>query len=227
MDQRREQLISLLSSGGMSIKELSARLYVSEMTVRRALKPLLEEGLITHSRGKITLNSNDSGIASCIRRDTYVDEKIMMARRAAEHLRGGEIIYIDASDTCAHLLAELVKYKPRLVITNSLDLCMGLGNLGIMTKLTGGDYNPFDRSVGGYGAIKCINAFSFDIAFLSAKGMDIKYLTDSEEDHFTMHCAVLEHSAKTVFLMSKETRGKRYQYIVGETDEFTVITDDE
>ena len=74
MDQRREQLISLLSSGGMSIKELSARLYVSEMTVRRALKPLLEEGLITHSRGKITLNSNDSGIASCIRRDTYVDE---------------------------------------------------------------------------------------------------------------------------------------------------------
>ena len=74
--------------------------------------------------------------------------------------------------------------------------------------------------VGGY------NAFSFDIAFLSAKGMDIKYLTDSEEDHFTMHCAVLEHSAKTVFLMSKETRGKRYQHIITETDNVIIITDE-
>ncbi len=227
MDQRKERLISLLSTGAMSIKELSAKLYVSEMTVRRALKPLLEEGLITHSRGKITLNSDENAIASCIRRETYVDEKILIARRAAEYLRGGETVYVDSSDACTYLLPELVKYKPRLVVTNSLDLCTGLGDLGIMTKLTGGDYNPFNKSVGGYGALKFIGAFNFDIAFLSSKGMDMHYISDIDEDDFIIHRAALEHSVKSVFLMSKETRGKRYQYIVGETDELTVITDDE
>jgi DeoR/GlpR family transcriptional regulator of sugar metabolism len=227
MNQRREQLISLLSSGATSIKELSSKLYVSEVTVRRALKPLIEEGLITYSRGKITLNGNEDGIAACVRIDTCIDEKIIMARRAAEHLCGGELIYIDSSDTCTYLLPELVKRKPRLVVTNSLDLCMGLGNLGIMTKLTGGDYNPFDRSVGGYGALRCICTFNFDIAFLSSSGMDMHYISDIDEDNLTIHRTVLEHSVKTLFLMSKETRGKRYPYIVAETDDVIIITGDD
>ena len=227
MNGRREQLMSLLSEGGMSIKEMASKLYVSEMTVRRAVKPLIDEGLITHSRGRISLNMGDSDISYSIRRDVDQDEKIRIARRAAELLQGGEMLFIDGSTTCSHLLPELVKRKPRLVVTNSLDLCTELGNMGILTKITGGDYNTFDRCVEGYGALKFIEAFNFDIAFLSAKGIDSEQITDTEEGQSNVRRAVLEQAKRSVFLMSHSKYGKRFQRKLCNVTDVTVITDTE
>jgi len=58
MEQPRKKLLNILAEGGMSIKDLASNLNASEATVRRALKPLIEEGSVSYYRGKVTLKKH-------------------------------------------------------------------------------------------------------------------------------------------------------------------------
>jgi len=54
--ERRQQLLNWLKEeGALAIAEISRRLHVSEMTVYRDIKPLLEEKVITKTSGGISL----------------------------------------------------------------------------------------------------------------------------------------------------------------------------
>ena len=226
MEQPRKKLLNILAEGGMSIKDLASNLNASEATVRRALKPLIEEGSISYYRGKVTLKKHiENTIMQKITIEDGIEEKIDMAKQAAVHLAGGEIVFIDGSNICKYLLPELVTKKPRLVVTNSADLCAELAGIGIITKLTGGDYNPFTKCVSGCESIKFISSFNFDVAFMSAKGINENFITDTEEELAALMRTVTEHSRKSVFLMPKSAHDKSYSYVISDVDCITVISE--
>ena len=226
MEQPRKKLLTMLAEGGMSVKDLAANLNASEATVRRALKPLIEEGSISYYRGKVTLKKHiENKLASAIKIEDRLEEKIELARRAADFLTGGEVIFIDGNGICNHLLPELVSKKPRLVVTNSIDLCAELAGIGIITKLAGGDYNPFTKCVEGCESIKFISAFNFDVAFMSAKAINESFITESEEGLAALMRTVTEHSHKSVFLMEKSAHDKSYPYVVSDVDCVTIISE--
>ncbi len=224
MNERRDEILAILAEGSKSVKELASLLYISEMTVRRAVKPLVAEGTVSHTRGRVSLNYGNEDIAYDIRRDLCGDEKVRLARLGAQYLSGGELVYIDDSTTCYNLIPHLTRCKPKCVVTNSLRLALELGRVGIATKIIGGDLNFFDKCVEGCDAVRFISGFNFDVAFLSAKGIDEKHVSDNHEGQATVRRTVIEHSKRSIFLIDKSKHGKSYPYIIVNTNEITVIS---
>lgn len=68
----------LQKNKSMKISDLSKKFSVSEMTIHRDLKPLLDEGLVTKTFGGVMLSSHDSdhGSAHCIYCNRTLHEKL-------------------------------------------------------------------------------------------------------------------------------------------------------
>src|SRR4051812_46624118 len=91
--QERHRLISewVNQQRGITRKELSERLSVSEMTIWRDLKALERKGVINRVRGGAVGTSGENGYKTSpepqfeVKQDIHRQEKLQIARYAAAH----------------------------------------------------------------------------------------------------------------------------------------------
>lgn len=223
MKSRQEEILELIAEAPKSIKQISELLYIGEMTVRREIKALECEGLVTKYRGIVARTVENSSAAYDIRANLFKSEKAELAKLASVYLERGQTVFIDGSTTCMHLLPYVVRSKPSCVITNSLRLADALCSAGIATKMVCGEMNAFDKCVIGCEALTYIGKFNFDIAFLSAKGIKGKKITDDNSAQTYIRRAVIENSAQTVLLMDSSKFDKGYCLTVCTTDEVILV----
>ena len=110
---RENQYINLLAQKSHSVKELSKKLFISEPTVRRDITIMEKKELLVCRRGIVSLktNSPDQRIPLFIRHLEQNEEKQAIARKAAQYIKDGYVIMLDASTTAFHLLPYLTKFK--------------------------------------------------------------------------------------------------------------------
>src|SRR5947209_14960146 len=103
--RRREQILAYLSAQERtSVGELSHALGVSEVTVRKDLDQLEAQGLLTRVRGGAVASGRgrlEMYFAS--REQDHLEEKRRIAQAAAELVRTGQQIFLDASTTALQL----------------------------------------------------------------------------------------------------------------------------
>ena len=226
MNSRQNEIIEFLKNGSKSIKEISHSLYVGEMTVRRELKALEEEGIVTKYRGIVALSPESTDVSYELRRDVLQGEKVELARRAMRYLENNQLIFVDGSTTCRHLVPEIAKYKSSVVVTNSLVLALELSHKGVNVKMVPGYIDDFEKSVYGCDAIKYIENFNFDVAFFSGKGFDDERITDSNEEQIYIRKTVMERSKKSIFMMDSSKKGKIYPYTMANIEDIILIKND-
>ncbi len=224
MNSRQNEIIELIRNESKTIKQISKLLYIGEMTVRREIKLLEDEGLVVKYRGMVTLNPKESDASYDIRQNLLHKEKAELAKLSASYLEKGQLIFIDGSTTCSNLLSELGKYKPMCVVTNSLNLAIQLSKAGINVKIVPGDVNSFDKCIVGCDAVKYICGYCFDVAFLSAKGISNGKITDDDDAQTYIRRAVIENSKRAVFLLDSSKTDKMYPYVICDSSEVIVIT---
>lgn len=198
--QREEKYISLLSQREHTVKELSAKLFISEPTVRRDINALAKKEILSCKRGKVTIKNRaaDQRIPLFIRDMEQNEEKRTIALRAVTHIKDGDVIMLDASTTAYHLLPHLTGFKNILIITNGAKTAIEAASLGIRTICTGGEMTLESFSYVGTDAENILSRYNADKAFFSCRGLT--------EDGTATDNSILENSVRRIMIKnSKES----------------------
>jgi DeoR/GlpR family transcriptional regulator of sugar metabolism len=162
--------------GGVRVAELARELEVSDMTVRRDLEILHEQGLLEKVHGGATAISGlalfEPGFVA--KSSLQQAEKTAIAAAAARLVEPGMAIAISAGTT-THVLAGMVAEVPGVtVVTNSMRVADALDRTGRRDQtviLTGGTRTPSEALVGSF-AVAQLRSIHVDLVFMGVHGMD-------------------------------------------------------
>lgn len=204
---------------------LSEKLYVSMPTIRRDLCYLASKNLIVRSHGGAKKVSADRIVAPLNYRKTLnTTEKKRIAKKAAELVKDGDIIFIDASTTALHLGEFLGEKKGITVVTNGIPLSVILAEKGIKTYSVGGEIQKSSLAYAGVLARSFVENFNFDVCFFSchALGNDGKIMDTSLEENIIRMTAI-KKSKKSVFLCDSSKIGLSAPYNLIDADDIDYI----
>ena len=175
--ERRERILAVARErGAASIPELAAALQVSEMTVRRDIEQLAEEGVVQRVRGGMRLRSGQRPSSL----PPVSAERRAIAAEAATAVAAGMAVGISGGAAGLALARELREVPELTVVTNSLavaDLFSPPDRADApytqTVVLTGGVRTPSDALVGPV-AVRALEHLHCDLVFLDAHGLDVQ-----------------------------------------------------
>ncbi len=169
---RHDEILKLISRlRTVTVQELTERLAVSEVTIRKDLTLLEEMGSIIRTRGGARLAEDRAQLRNIeMRREEHREEKRSIAEKAREFVHDDDTIYLDSGSTCM-LVAQAVREMSLRVVTNSLDVMTVLADApGISLFSVGGSYRNEAGSFIGPLAMKGLANFQIETCFIGATG---------------------------------------------------------
>lgn len=212
--EREEKILNaLLEKESMSVQELSAKLYVSQPTLRRDLIKLEQMGKIvrTHGGAQLLTKPADAKVPFYLREQEQNDAKSRMALRAVEFIRDGDIIMLDGSTSAHTIIPLLSRFNNLIVITNSAKSAFLLGNMGIQNICTGGRMITRSLCYIGEDAERTVRNYNADVLFFSCRGLSSDgRLTDTSVEENDLRRCMLRQSAKRVLLCDSSKMNRVY-----------------
>ena len=211
--ERRTEIEKLINERKrVLVPELAKLFDVTTETIRADLLKLEKQGVLVRTYGGATLAGNSGTELGFSERDTVNYEgKQRIGHKAAELIRNGDTIFLDASTSALHL-ARCIKGKSSLtVITNSNRIVTELGSCEHINVIsTGGELNHRNMSYSGRCAEKNIRENYFaNKFFFSCKGVTLsRGLVDSLEAEAEIKKAMMANSELNIFLCDQNKLGK-------------------
>lgn len=172
--QRRRAIVERLHSHGkVAVEELSRLFSTSEVTIRKDLAELENNGLLLRRfGGAVPLPKEASELSD----EKLSNRKKAIAALAATFIRDHNRIIIDSGSTTAALIPHLPSKLGLVVMTNSLHVANALleRENEPQVLMTGGTWDAQSHSFQGQMAEQMLQAYNFDQAFLGAAGLDPK-----------------------------------------------------
>ena len=209
-DRQREILrkLKLRPGENHAIGRLAQDLEVSEETIRRELRVLEARGAVVWTHGAVQLAVASSEGPLDRRLQENVAEKTRIAAAAAEFVRDGDIVFIDAGTTACFVARVLAGARRDLkVITNSLVVAETLGGRnGNALFLAGGEVDYDYRAFSDQVAQAYVAQFTPHLAILTVGGVHPDHgLTDRHAREAAMSRIVYER-ADRVLLAADHTK---------------------
>lgn len=168
-------LDALRVTGRESITSLADRLNVSDETVRRHLKDLVDQGAVHRVHGGVILAGALAEPPFSRRIKERIAAKRAIARSVAEHVSNGMTLLIDSGSTTTYVAQALLQKTGLTVVTNSLEIARTLlGRADCAVHLTGGALRADIGAAVGHEAIELIKEFRGDLAILSIGAIEPK-----------------------------------------------------
>lgn len=174
---RRQAIIAsqLRLHGSVRVADVAGELGVSEMTVRRDLESLEEQGLCEKVHGGATLRdgrrAHEPGFDAKSREN--LAEKTAIGRAAATLVRPGTAIGISAGTTTYQAAKFLADIPGLTVVTNSTNIATYLNRYPSPDRtvlLVGGSWTRSDALVGPF-AVQIIDQLHLDTVLLGVHGL--------------------------------------------------------
>ena len=174
MDRRFERILDiLLKEKKISVGELSSRLGVSEVTIRKDLTELEKQGRLLRRYGGAVPAENPLQVVSHLKRVSQrQDEKHRIAKCAAAMIKDGENILLDAGSTILALAKELHGREIRVVTNNIAVVNELVGDEKISVEVIGGTLRKASEAMVGPRACKALENIRVDKVFLGCSGFD-------------------------------------------------------
>lgn len=174
--QRHEKILELLiESKEATVAKLSEALNVSGKTIREDLEKLEQQGLVKRFHGGARLaNENFAGLFPNVRpNDKNTDMKALVAKRALDFIKPGEVIALDGGSTTL-AIAKLLDNVPITVLTNDLFIISELVQKDNVRLVVPGGYRSRNQLIGGHFK-SFIESMNIQKAFISATGIHPNY----------------------------------------------------
>lgn len=230
IDRKRKIMEELTVRGVVNIPELSERLGVSSMTIRRDLTKLSQQGLVTLERGGAVLNASslfERGIS--LKQEAMVQEKIRIAQKCAELVKEGDSVFLDAGTTVAEIARILARRKGISIITNSL-LTANFLSRSSESKviMCPGEFRKTSMAFMGPMTDEFIGQFQVDILFLGVEGVDLKNgLTVPDTTDGMTKRAMVNHAQRIVCAADSSKVGLTFLHRICSLSEMhTLVTDE-
>lgn len=206
-ENRHEMILAEIAQAGfVTVIEMAGRLNVSEMTLRRDLDLLAENGRLQRSHGGAVGLNVKTGEVDLIepdvntRADLHALEKQVIANHAIRYAKGFEFIALDIG-TSNLALAKLIKNEPLRVFTSSVKIADQLSGGRVQVYMPGGEVRGFEPSVVGARAIQQINTFHFNTFFLGASSLSFDGVYDYSLEDSEVKRALIERSTRVIALI--------------------------
>lgn len=179
--ERDSEILKLLSVSPtqfVSVESLSDYFKTSESTIRRDLQRLNDGHQIVrvhggaaslHYSGNFKFERLDKEYLE--RERTEPDIKRFIAKQAAQFVKEGSCIYLDASTTVASMIPFLPDFRNVCYITNSPLLAQKLTEKGLVCYVTGGELKLTTNAFIGAYALEFISRFNFTLGFFGTNGI--------------------------------------------------------
>ncbi len=227
---RRGTIRGLLAERGeLGIAELAAEFDVSEMTIRRDLEELEEQGVARRVRGGVIATVSRSYEPPLATRATEaVEAKQRIAAAAADYIEYGETAILDVGTTTLALAQTLRGRGGLTIVTPSVQAATTLaGASNTRVILTGGIVRPGELSLIGHLAEGTFTQLNCDVLFLGVGGIDVeKGLTEYNLDDTRVKRAALSAASRTGALADQSKLGRVCLATIASLSEIDVLITD-
>jgi DeoR/GlpR family transcriptional regulator of sugar metabolism len=226
-DERLKDILDYLKEHGkIRVDEICERYEVSRDTARRDLVKLEDTKLIVRIHGGAMLSTFTHHAAHYEERFENCDAKLQIGQRAAELIKEGEHILMDASTT-VHSAAEAISVRNVVVVTNSIDVATTLGKKdSIKVHLLGGEFNAWNRNVTGIQSIEMLRNFRVQTLFIGACGLTLEGLNSPLVEEAYLKREMIRRADRVVVLADSSKFNKVFFHHVCSLEEIDVLITD-
>ena len=174
--ERRARIVELLQERrAVRVSLLSEALGVSEMTIRRDLERLEQEGLLSRMHGGAILKRR------MIEEPLYVtnvrahsEEKRRIAQAAAAMIKPGETVFLSSGTTAAQVLGHVDPQIKARIVTHNLGAVSSAQRSSLDVVLLGGSYRPRSNTLAGALPIEIVGHFHASRFILGADALSLE-----------------------------------------------------
>lgn len=232
---RTNYILNRLSIDGFAnIKDLSRKLEVSEMTIRRDLKELSKENIVTLIPGGAVLKRNslidtdEEKYLIQTAESVMLEEKIKISRKAASLVNPNDVIIIDTGSTTKNIPKFIPENMSVTIICYTLNVLFNVyENKNWKLVFPGGYFHNNTLMFESPEGIEVIKKIRANTAFVAAAGISEKLeLTTPTLYEKNTKRAVIESSDTKVLLVDSSKFGKiKISHFADLADFDIVITD--
>ena len=211
---RTEKILHVLRERtSATLAELSARLGVSEMTIRRDVRQLAETGEVIRVPGGARLANSPAFEKSFAERLRKMGEaKNRIGKAAAALVKEGEAVVLDSGTTTLCVARHLRSHRNIMVLTSSLAVVDELGRCpGIRLELTGGVYRPSSHDLVGGAVAEGLGRVHAHKVFFGAAAISFRkgvMVYDSDEPR-----CLVQSAAECILVIDSSKIGREALYV--------------
>ncbi len=202
--QRRRTIIDRLNERGeVAVEELATLFSTSEVTIRKDLAELENNGLLLRRfGGAISLPSDSSELSD----ENLSKRKKSIGALAASLIKDHNRIIVDGGSTTSALLPHLSAKLGLVVMTNSLHIAHSLLERENEPQLlmSGGTWDAQSHSFQGQMAEQMLRAYNFDQAFIGAAGLDPERGSTTFNELISLSRVMAEVASQVVVMAESE-----------------------
>ncbi|MFY2152110.1 DeoR/GlpR family DNA-binding transcription regulator [Mammaliicoccus sciuri] len=207
VDRHRFIMDELKNNMSVKVSSLSEKMNVAEMTIRRDLQELENNGLLNriHGGAKLIEDNLYNEKSHKEKQTINVSNKMKIAQKCGELIHNEDIIFIGSGST-NELIFDFIKNKNLSIFTNSLDIFLqykDLSNIDVL--LVGGRFRSKTGTFIGHFANKMMEDFHVAKAFVGVNGIYGQKLTTANEEEGKGIHIILEN-AKLKYITADSTK---------------------
>lgn len=226
---RKQKIIAALEKTELLyVEQLAELLGISISTVRRDVRRLAEEGMISALRGgavKLKRGAYDTPLET--KQLLNSDRKQRIARYAASLVATGDVIYLDSGTSVLYMAKYLRKKKITVVTSNTKAVDELLDSAATLITL-GGEINKQLGSVVGSAAEMMLRSMYFDKAFLGASGYSLLGGVSTPDAREAMKKTIVHERSKDAYVLADASKAGMTSFCKAfDLSDAVLITDEE
>ncbi len=205
--ERQDEILRILEKTQyVTVAYLIEKLCYSSATVNRDLNALENRGLVRRSYGGVELVS-DRSIPVEFRKHKQHQAKEQIARKAAELVQDGDVIFVDGSTTAQFMGPHLAEKQRLTVITNNLSLASYLSERGVTSIVLGGRIIEVPSMIGDLDTVEMAKTYRANKAFFSTSAVTNDGVIACGSIYHKLHRVMIENSEQSIYLIDNEKLG--------------------
>jgi|YNPNPStandDraft_1061719.scaffolds.fasta_scaffold11605_2 DeoR/GlpR family transcriptional regulator of sugar metabolism len=192
------------------VSTLSQALGVSEITIRRDLEKLEEQGFLERTHGGAILTQRMHQEPLFVQKERLeIEAKRAIGKAAAQLVQPGETIFINSGSTTRQIFPHLSHLRRLRVITSNAAAIAELGNHAesIELILVGGTYRWQSNSFVGPIALATIAQINASKTFLGVDGISIQHgLTTPIQEEAEVARAMIAQTRGSIIVVADHTK---------------------
>ena len=219
----------LIADGTLGVSDLATRFEVSEATIRRDLLDLEVQRLLSRTHGGAVAHGLSYELPLRYKTASRHDEKVQIARVAAERVADGMVIGLTGGTTTTEIGRQLLTHKKLTIVTNALNIAFELVvRPSLKLVVTGGVARSESYELVGPLAESTLLDINLDLIFVGVDGISLESgLTTHHEVEAHTNRALAKRSRRMIAVADSSKIGRTaFARIcaIGDVDE--LITDD-
>jgi DeoR family fructose operon transcriptional repressor len=173
--ERRARIVeSLQQRRSVRVSVLSEELGVSEMTIRRDLERLEQEGMLSRMHGGAILKRRMAEEPFYVASEReHSEEKRRIAQAAAALIQPGETVFLSSGTTATQVLSHVDPDLKARVITHNVGAVSAAQHSSLDVVLLGGSYRPRSNTLAGALTVEAVEGFHASRFILGADGLSL------------------------------------------------------